>query len=229
MIALINKIGTVTGDSKAAIDAAKAAYDKLTDAQKKLVTNFDTLTAAEKTYQEIKDKENNQAETVKKGESYNVGSYRYKVLDVSKKTVAVTKALKSSKTIKVPNTVKIKGSSYKVTEVAKNAFKNNKKVQTVTIGKNVTKIGASAFSGSKNLKKVTISSTVLKTIDKQAFYNCKKLATVKITSKKLSTVAAKSFKGTAKKIKVDVPNNKIKAYKKTFKKKSGISSKAVFK
>ncbi len=226
VIALINKIGTVTGDSKAAIDAAKAAYDKLTDAQKKLVTNFDTLTAAEKTYQEIKDKENN---AVKKGESYDVGSYRYKVLDVSKKTVAVTKALKSSKTIKVPNTVKIKGGSYKVTEVAKNAFKNNKKVQTVTIGKNVTKIGASAFSGSKNLKKVTISSTVLKTIDKQAFYNCKKLATVKITSKKLSTVAAKSFKGTAKKIKVDVPNNKIKAYKKTFKKKSGISSKAVFK
>ena len=226
VIALINKIGTVTGNSKAAIDAAKAAYNKLTEAQKKLVTNFATLTAAEKTYQEIKDQENN---AVKKGESYNVGSYRYKVLDVSKKTVAVTKALKSSKTIKVPNTVKIKGGTYKVTEVAKNAFKNNKKVQTVTIGKNVTKIGASAFSGSKKLKKVTISSTALKTIDKQAFYNCKKLATVKIVSKKLKTVATKSFKGTAKKIKVDVPNNKKKAYKKLFKKKSGISSRAVFK
>ncbi len=226
VIALINKIGTVTGNSKAAIDAAKAAYNKLTEAQKKLVTNFATLTAAENTYQQIKDKENN---AVKKGESYNVGSYRYKVLDVSKKTVAVTKALKSSKTIKVPNTVKIKGGTYKVTEVAKNAFKNNKKVQTVTIGKNVTKIGASAFSGSKKLKKVTISSTALKTIDKQAFYNCKKLATVKIVSKKLKTVATKSFKGTAKKIKVDVPNNKKKAYKKLFKKKSGISSRAVFK
>ncbi len=226
VIALINKIGTVTGNSKAAIDAAKAAYNKLTEAQKKLVTNFATLTAAENTYQQIKDKENN---AVKKGESYNVGSYRYKVLDVSKKTVAVTKALKSSKTIKVPNTVKIKGGTYKVTEVAKNAFKNNKKVQTVTIGKNVTKIGASAFSGNKNLKKVTISSTALKTIDKQAFYNCKKLATVKIVSKKLKTVATKSFKGTAKKIKVDVPNNKKKAYKKLFKKKSGISSRAVFK
>ena len=226
VIALINKIGTVTGNSKAAIDAAKAAYNKLTEEQKKLVTNFATLTAAENTYQQIKDKENN---AVKKGESYNVGSYRYKVLDVSKKTVAVTKALKSSKTIKVPNTVKIKGGTYKVTEVAKNAFKNNKKVQTVTIGKNVTKIGASAFSGSKKLKKVTISSTALKTIDKQAFYNCKKLATVKIVSKKLKTVATKSFKGTAKKIKVDVPNNKKKAYKKLFKKKSGISSRAVFK
>ena len=222
VIALINKIGTVTGDqaSKAAIDAARTAYDKLTEAQKKHVTNFSTLTAAEKTYKE--------KDVVKKGESYDSGNYRYKVLDVSKKTVAVTKALKTSKTIKVPNTVNIKGNSYKVTEIAKGAFKNNKKVETVTIGKNVTKIGANAFSGSKKLKKVTINSTVLTTIDKQAFYNCKKLATVKISSKKLKTVAAKSFKGTAKKIKVDVPNNKKKAYKKTFK-KSGISSKAVFK
>lgn len=33
----------------------------------------------------------------------------------------------------------------------------------------------------------------------------------------------------AKKIKVDVPNSKKKAYKKLFKKNSGISSKAVFK
>lgn len=224
VIALINKIGTVTNSqaSKAAIDAARAAYDKLTDEQKKQVTNFNVLTTAEKTYQEIKS-------PVKKGQSYNSGNYRYKVLNVSKKTVAVTKTLKASKTIKVPNTVKIKGKTFKVTEIAKNAFKNNKKVETVTIGKNVTKIGANAFSGSKKLKKVTINSTVLTTIDKQAFYNCKKLATVKIVSKKLKTVAKQSFKGTAKKIKVDVPNSKKKAYKKLFKKKSGISSKAVFK
>lgn len=229
VIALINKIGTVTNSqaSKAAIDAARAAYDKLTDEQKKQVTNFNVLTEAEKTYQEIKAKEDKSP--VKKGQSYSSGNYRYKVLNVSKKTVAVTKTLKASKTIKVPNTVKIKGKTFKVTEIAKGAFKNNKKVETVTIGKYATKIGANAFSGSKKLKKVTINSTVLTTIDKQAFYNCKKLATVKIVSKKLKTVAKQSFKGTAKKIKVDVPNSKKKAYKKLFKKNSGISSKAVFK
>ncbi len=228
VIDLINKIGTVTGSqtSKAAIDAARAAYDKLTEAQKKQVTNFGALTEAEKTYKAITDNENN---TVKKGQIFNVGNYQYKVLDVSKKTVAVTKALKASKTIKVPNSVKIKGTSYTVAEIAKSAFKNNKKAVTVTIGKNVKKIGANAFSGSKKLKKVTINSTVLTTIDKQAFYNCKKLATIKIVSKKLKTVSKQSFKGTAKKIKVDVPNSKKTAYKKIFKKKSGISSKAVFK
>ena len=50
---LIDAIGTVTKDSKAAIDAARAAYDALTDAQKALVENAADLTAAEATYAEL--------------------------------------------------------------------------------------------------------------------------------------------------------------------------------
>ena len=45
---LIDAIGTVTLDSKTAIEAARAAYEALTDEQKALVSNIDTLTAAEK-------------------------------------------------------------------------------------------------------------------------------------------------------------------------------------
>lgn len=48
--ALIDKIGTVTVDSGQAIQAAREAYDKLTDAQKKLVENYDVLTKAEAAY-----------------------------------------------------------------------------------------------------------------------------------------------------------------------------------
>ncbi|MCU6762627.1 ATPase involved in DNA repair [uncultured Roseburia sp.] len=51
----IDAIGEVTLESKADIDVARAAYDALTDDQKALVTKYDTLTAAEKTYQELKD------------------------------------------------------------------------------------------------------------------------------------------------------------------------------
>ena len=40
---LIEAIGTVTKDSGAAIKAAREAYDALTDAQKELVPNYDTL------------------------------------------------------------------------------------------------------------------------------------------------------------------------------------------
>lgn len=50
---LISAIGTVTKDSKTAIDAARAAYDALTEAQKALVENYDVLTAAEAAYEKL--------------------------------------------------------------------------------------------------------------------------------------------------------------------------------
>ena len=52
---LINAIGNVeyTDASKAKIDAARDAYDKLTDDQKQLVNNYSTLTEAEKRYEEL--------------------------------------------------------------------------------------------------------------------------------------------------------------------------------
>ena len=50
---LIDAIGTVTKDSRAKIDAARAAYDKLTDAQKKLVKNYDKLVKAESDYAKL--------------------------------------------------------------------------------------------------------------------------------------------------------------------------------
>ena len=55
VIARIDAIGEVTLDSKDAIEAARAAYDKLTDEQKKLVPNYETLTKAEETYAALAD------------------------------------------------------------------------------------------------------------------------------------------------------------------------------
>ena len=54
--AVIGEIGTVayTDESRAKIDAACAAYDALTDAQKALVENYGTLTAAKARYAELK-------------------------------------------------------------------------------------------------------------------------------------------------------------------------------
>ena len=51
--ALIEKIGTVTKESEAAIKAAREAYNKLTDAQKALVTKLAVLEAAEKALEEL--------------------------------------------------------------------------------------------------------------------------------------------------------------------------------
>lgn len=105
-------------------------------------------------------------------------------------------ASKTSKSsITIPNTVKIDGITYKVTSIAKNAFKNNTKVNKITIGSNIMKINAGAFSGCKNLKKITIKSQKIKSVGKNAF---------------------KGIKASAK---IKVPSNKLKKYRKLFDKK----------
>ena len=50
---LIANIGTVTIESKPTIDTARNAYDKLTEAQKKFVSNYGVLTAAEAKYEQL--------------------------------------------------------------------------------------------------------------------------------------------------------------------------------
>ena len=52
---LIDAIGEVTLDSGDAIDAARTAYDKLPEAKKALVDNYEKLTAAEETYTALVD------------------------------------------------------------------------------------------------------------------------------------------------------------------------------
>ena len=51
---MIAGIGEVTLDSEEAISAARSAYDALTDTQKALVENYETLTAAEAALEELK-------------------------------------------------------------------------------------------------------------------------------------------------------------------------------
>lgn len=74
---------------------------------------------------------------------------------------------------------------YKVTAIAANALKGNKKVTKATIGKGVTKIGKKAFYNCKKLKSVTIKTTKLKSVGKYAFKGIAKQATIKCPAKKV--------------------------------------------
>ena len=74
----------------------------------------------------------------------------------AKRKVAFTKCKKNAKSVTIPATVKMKGVTCKVTGVANNAFKNNKKLTKVILGKNVTKVGKNAFKGCKKLKTVKL-------------------------------------------------------------------------
>jgi beta-galactosidase len=149
---------------------------------------------------------------LKKGDTFKVKNIQYKVLNVSKKTVAVVKGTdrKPGKVTKVtiPNTVKNAASktTFTVTQIQANAFKNYKNLKSVIIGKNVTSIG------------------------KNSFYGCQKLAKVTFKGTSVKTIKSKAFKKTASKVTVSVPksirNNKKKAA--AFQKKltkSGISKK----
>lgn len=53
---MIGKLGDVTLASEEAIQKARSAYDKLTDTQKALVTNYDVLEAAEETLTALKER-----------------------------------------------------------------------------------------------------------------------------------------------------------------------------
>ena len=149
---------------------------------------------------------------LKKGNTFKVKNIQYKVLNVSKKTVAVVKGTdrKPGKVTKVtiPNTVKDAAgkTTFTVTQIQANAFKNYKNLKSVIIGKNVTSIG------------------------KNSFYGCQKLAKVTFKGTSVKTIKSKAFKKTASKVTVSVPksirNNKKKAA--AFQKKltkSGMSKK----
>lgn len=109
------------------------------------------------------------------------GVFTYKV--TGKDTVevkSITAKGKAKKSVKIFDKIKASGKTWKVTSVAANALKGNKKMESLTIGKNVRKIGKNAFANCRKLKKVTIKSKKINTIGKNAFKNINKKATVKV-------------------------------------------------
>lgn len=119
-----------------------------------------------------------------KGASYQVTSAAEK-----NPTVVYKGSKKQKASVTVPDTVTIDKVTYKVTSIAANAFKNNKKLKKVVIGKNVTKIGKKAFYGCSKLKKITVKTTKLtkKNVGSQAFKGIHKKAAFKVPKKKISS------------------------------------------
>ena len=131
----------------------------------------------------------------KAGTKYTVGGNQYTVLKAGL-TVRFSKANPKAKTVTIPNTIKVNGINYKVTEVGANAFKNNKKVKKVTIGANVVKIANKAFNKCPNLRNVIIKTTLLtkKTASKKCFSKVHKKMIIKVP-KKVKKSYVKIFKG----------------------------------
>lgn len=139
------------------------------------------------------------------GNVYVIGNVNYEVITTgAAKTVQITGIdNKNVKTLKIPDAVQIFGEEYVVTSIKAKAFKNQKNLKKVIIGKNITEIG------------------------KEAFYGCKKLKTVVFKTNKLKSVGRNAFAKISTKPKFKVPAKKLKAYKKLIH-KSKVTSKSKF-
>ncbi|MCR5419068.1 MAG: leucine-rich repeat protein [Lachnospiraceae bacterium] len=114
----------------------------------------------------------------------------------------------SAKKVEVPATVKVNGVDYKVTSVEEGAFKNNKTVTEVKIGKNVETIEKSAFEGCTSLTKITIPAAVT-TIGDKAFSGDKRLKSVSVGSN-VTSIGAQAFAGCTSLTKMTLPKNVAK-------------------
>ncbi len=110
----------------------------------------------------------------------------------SDKTAKLTKGKKNISSAVIPNTIEVGKQKYKVTEIGKAAFSGNKKLKSLTIGKNVVQIGSKAFYNCKKLESITVKTSKLAgdSIGANAFKNIYKKAVFKCPSKKL----AKTYK-----------------------------------
>lgn len=120
--------------------------------------------------------------SVRIGSTHTIKKAKYKVTSSNKVTYMGTTDKKSKK-ITIPNTVVIKGKTYKVTAVGGNVCKVNKKVTQVIIGKNVTVIAPKAFYKKKTLKSITFKSVKISKIGKNAFKGINKKAIFKVPKK----------------------------------------------
>ena len=101
-------------------------------------------------------------DTLEKGKKYEVDNVVYKVLDNKEGgSVELVSVKKQIPNVLIKDTVVINGIKCKVTAIAKNVYKNSKKLKSITIGKNVKRIGKKAFYNCKKLSVITINTTKL--------------------------------------------------------------------
>ena len=149
-------------------EAEKAKENATTETKDKKTTDKTTNTTTEKTTTKTTTKtatteKSDSTTTVKKSQlkkgkvvTVKKTKLKYKITKVTKKngkvkggTVTLTKSLnKKCKKITVPKVVKIAGVKFKVTAIGNNAFKNCKKLKTITIkSTTIKKVGKNAIKG----------------------------------------------------------------------------------
>lgn len=115
----------------------------------------------------------------------------YEYSELTDGTVEITGYTGNDKNISIPETL----SGKKVTVIGKEAFFENKELNSVTIPKNVTSIQYQSFSACDNLKNISFAKgSELQKIEAAAFYSDEKLEEI-ICPLKLKGIGENSFGG----------------------------------
>lgn len=133
------------------------------------------------------------------GETGKIGNATYTVTGVAPEngtgTVRLDKIVDNgTAAVVIPDTVSIKGYTYRVTSIGNYALAYNPSMTSLKIGAYVTSVGNYAASGCKNLTKV-YGGNRLKTIGTRAFNGCSRLRSFSISSTVLSKIGAYTFNG----------------------------------
>lgn len=178
------KVATVDENGLVVVNASAKVGSKVTitvtAADRNIISKKITVTVTKANYAKV-------------GSEQTVNGIAY-VVDKSSakaKTVTATKfTAKAKAVVTIPDTIEINGYTYKVTKIADDFLSGNKKLQTLTIGKNVTAIGKNVARKCSALKNVTINATGVKAIGAGTFNNIAKSATVSVPKGKLAAYKA---------------------------------------
>ena len=124
--------------------------------------------------------------------TFTVGKLCYKVgSNNTCSVVGLSNKGQNSTSCTIPSTVTCNGTTYKVTNISKNAFNDCDNIKSVFVSNNVKTIGANAFKDCDNLKSVSLGSKVNK-VGSNAFSSCDRLKTIKST-KKITSLGKNCF------------------------------------
>ncbi len=110
------------------------------------------------------------------------------------------------------------GKTYKVTEIADDAFRNNRGITSITGGKNLKRIGKRALKGCTRLKKVDIRNSNVTVIDSAAFDGCSSLKNIYLNGDKIKKIKKNAFRDVPSKAKYKIKARSAKKYSQVVKK-----------
>ena len=122
----------------------------------------------------------------------------------------------------IPENIAYDGTTYSVTSIGYEAFRNCDRLTSVTIPNSVTSIGVSAFSGCSGLSSVTIPNSVT-SIGNYAFSRCSGLTSVTIPNS-VTSIDDYAFGGCSGLTSVTIPNSVTSIDDYAFSSCSGLTS-----